>query len=193
MLNETDLSNWREKITYQIDWWVMNLLEQQEIMIAKGTLALKIEWERFFCMDLLSSGMTNSTIHTMDRHWPLCIESPTNISLFPLSFSSSLFGSNLEPTCKNQGKWLKKKKKIMQELLNQLRTWAGNNHRVAIPTGGIPNRVAHFLYRKLASQDMGRLYHCTEAWWSYCKPTCRLTRCCTLPGRTQTSHRCQAY
>ena len=51
------------------------------------TSALKMVRCAFGDMDLLSAGITDTSKHTIEIHCPLFSESPTNISLFPLSFS----------------------------------------------------------------------------------------------------------
>lgn len=39
----------------------------------------------FGVMDFFSAGITDSNKHSIDIHWPLLSESPTNINLFPLN------------------------------------------------------------------------------------------------------------
>lgn len=51
------------------------------------TSALKIVSGAFGDIDLLFAGIADCNKHTIDIHWPLFSESPTNISLFPLNFS----------------------------------------------------------------------------------------------------------
>lgn len=65
------------------------------------TLALKTEWTRPCFIDLWPSGITDWTRQTKDSHIFLCIESPTNIVLFPWIFLSAMFGSNLNFIVKN--------------------------------------------------------------------------------------------
>ena len=51
---------------------------------------------------LLYEGTAEFTIQTMDSHWFLFSESPTNISLFPLIFWNKSFGLNLNKITKTQ-------------------------------------------------------------------------------------------
>lgn len=45
--------------------------------------------------DLKEGAKEDSTMHTIDIHWFLFRESPTNTSLFPLSFSINAVALNL--------------------------------------------------------------------------------------------------
>lgn len=47
------------------------------------------------CMDLRVEGIEDSTRQTIETHWPLLSESPTNTSLLFLSFSSNIVALNL--------------------------------------------------------------------------------------------------
>jgi len=47
------------------------------------------------CMDLRVLGSIESTRQTMETHWPLMSESPTNTSLLFLSLSSNAVALNL--------------------------------------------------------------------------------------------------
>lgn len=59
------------------------------------TLTLKAVREPFDCRDLCEFGTADPRRHTIDTHWPLLRESPTNTILFPLSLSSRALASNL--------------------------------------------------------------------------------------------------
>lgn len=59
------------------------------------TVALKVVKEPLVCMDLRFGGMDESTRQTIETHWPLLSESPTNTSLLPLSLSSNAVALNL--------------------------------------------------------------------------------------------------
>lgn len=58
-------------------------------------MAVKVIREPLVCMDLRFGGMDESTKQTIETHWPLLSESPTNTSLFPLSLSSNAVALNL--------------------------------------------------------------------------------------------------
>jgi hypothetical protein len=47
------------------------------------------------CMDLRVGGSEDSTRQTIETHWPLLSESPTNTSLLFLSLSSNVVALNL--------------------------------------------------------------------------------------------------
>ena len=75
----------------------MRLCEREE----RETWTLKTESEPELLKLFLVGGMADWSRQTMDSHWFRFKESPTNISLFPLNFSSNSFALNL---CKNQWK-----------------------------------------------------------------------------------------
>lgn len=72
---------------------VYNIFLQQQILLL--TVALKVLKEPLLCMDLSVGGTAESTRHNIEIHWPLFRESPTNISLLFLSFSSNAVALNL--------------------------------------------------------------------------------------------------
>jgi hypothetical protein len=47
------------------------------------------------CMELRVGGIKDSTRQTIETHWPLLSESPTNTSLLFLSLSSNVVALNL--------------------------------------------------------------------------------------------------
>ncbi|RWW66327.1 hypothetical protein BHE74_00026304 [Ensete ventricosum] len=61
----------------------------------RATSARKTLREAFLVRVFLPPGMADWTRHTIDSHWFLLSESPTNMSRFPLSLSSMTFASNL--------------------------------------------------------------------------------------------------
>jgi len=65
----------------------------QQILLL--TVALKVLNEPLVCMDLSVGGTAESTRQTIETHWPLFSESPTNISLLFLSVSSNAVALNL--------------------------------------------------------------------------------------------------
>lgn len=58
-------------------------------------MALKVIKEPLLLIDLSFGGIHESSRQTIDTHWPLFRESPTNISLLLLSLSSSAVALNL--------------------------------------------------------------------------------------------------
>lgn len=97
--------------------------------------------------DFLPGGMTDWARQIMDSHWFLFNESPTNISLLFLIFSSSSFGLNLPKntvmTNKKRTQRIYVKKKKMNGVW--LITWAENNLWAAISSSGTKNLAFHFL------------------------------------------------
>ena len=59
------------------------------------TLILKAVMDPFVVTDLSSREMDDSSKQTMEAHWFLVIESPTNTSLLPLSLSNIALALNL--------------------------------------------------------------------------------------------------
>ena len=59
------------------------------------TLILKVVMDPFGVTDLRSGEMDDSSKQTIEAHWFLTIESPTNTSLLPLSLSNIALALNL--------------------------------------------------------------------------------------------------
>lgn len=76
--------------TLNLRWNLLLKWERQQSLFLDTwlTSALKMVRAAFGDMDFLLFPIADCNKHTMDIHCPLLRESPTNISLFPLSFSS---------------------------------------------------------------------------------------------------------
>lgn len=85
-------------------------------------MAVKTETPLSLRMYLSLAGMTECTRHTIDAHWARWSESPTNIILFPLIFSSIDFASNLQNKQQqnfmlaNGLHWITKSKNMLKDI-----------------------------------------------------------------------------
>lgn len=75
--------------------FLKNKRKKENRWIGVLTVALKVYKEPFNRMYLSALGIDDSTKHTIETHWFLFTESPTNTNLFPLSLSRNDFASNL--------------------------------------------------------------------------------------------------